>query len=265
MPPAPPLNGMTRAPSVAPSDSHQSMSTDMYRMVDDLVTPSATHKNGYSHVSEESSYGMHSATAAEIFAPMIDSAQPVSRHQGTPAPLPSLPGLPDIWGSPFSPQPRETGSSSPGRPSTAVRLSALQLHDSQQQASAAAALDKQTGYSDIRRNAWRTDTTPSPALPRSSTHYNIGLQLQQSLAQQFHSSSEFSHTSSLYPSTPGLGNQNAGRHPSGAGYNLSRDLSTTYANLSDYDRSALLQSSIWNGSQPAGAGPAPTPPGGQGG
>jgi hypothetical protein len=245
-----------RAPSVAPSDSHQSMTTDMYRMVDDLVTPSSELKFSSMQPSNETSYGMHSFTANEIFAPIDPSGRPVSRHQPSPTPFPSLPG---IYNSPFSPQPGELSTTSPDRPSTAVLLSSLQLGD-RLPPDTAATFEEATSYGTRQFNPWGKEIS-SQSLVTSTPQHNVGQALHQSLAQQYSlSSSSFSHPSSLYPSTPRL---NAARRY--GGNLLSHNDSTIYASASDFDRAAMLQSSIWNGSQPGWGGPAPTPPSCQGG
>jgi Est1 DNA/RNA binding domain len=248
-----------RSPSVAPSDSHQSMSTDMYQMVDELVSPTAGQRNKNPQGSNETSYGMHSLTAAEIFAPMDLNARPASRQKASPTLFPRLPG---IYNSPFSPQPGELPATSPDRPGTAVRLSSLQLSSSQQQMAAATVLDQPTGYSHGQRLSWGNKIPPSNSLPTSTPRQSVSQQLQQSLAQQYNnppSSTVFSHPSSLYSGTP-LGCTNRG-HPYG---DFSHNASTNYGGSSGFDSAALLQSSIWNGSQQGWAGPAQTPPNGQG-
>jgi hypothetical protein len=245
-----------RAPSVAPSDSHQSMTTDMYRMVDDLVAPPSELRRSSMEPSNETSYGMHSLTANEVFVPTDPSRRPVSRHQPSPTPFPSLPG---IYNSPFSPQPGELPATSPDRPGTAILLSSLQLED-RQLTENSAAFEEATSYGTRQFSPWGTEI-PSQPIASVSPQHNVGQALHQSLAQQYSiSSSAFSNPSSLYPSTPRL---NTSRRY--GGFPLSRNNSTTYGDVSDFDQAAMLQSSIWNGSQPGWGGPVPTPPGGQGG
>jgi hypothetical protein len=246
-----------RPSSVAPSDSHQSMSTDMYRMVDELVTPTAGQKNKHPQGSNETSYGMHSLTAAEVFAPLDLSAHPVSRQNTSPTLFPRLPG---IYNSPFSPQPGELPATSPDRPGTATRLSSLQLSSSEHQM-AATTLDQSTGYSHSQRLSWGNNPPPSNSLPTFTPQQSVSQQLHQSLPQQYNppSSTVFSHPSSLYSGTP-MGRVGGGR-PYG---DLSHNASTNYSGASDFDLAAMLQSSIWNGSQQGWAGPVQTPPNGQG-
>lgn len=251
-------DGAPPSPSVAPSDSHQSMSTDMYRMVDELVTPTAGQKNKYPQGSNETSYGMHSLTADEVFAPLNLSARPASRQNASPTLFPRLPG---IYNSPFSPQPGELPATSPDRPKTATRLSSLQSSSSERQLTAASALDQATGFGHSQRLSWGYNpSTPNP-LPTYTTHQSFSQQLQQSLSQQYNppSSTVFSHPSSLYSGTP-MGHFGGGR-PYG---DLSHDASTNYAGASDFDLNTMLRSSIWNGSQQERAGPIQTPPNGQG-
>jgi hypothetical protein len=251
-------NEVPRPPSVTPSDSHQSMSTDMYRMVDELVTPTGGQKNKYPQGSNETSYGMHSLTAAEVFAPLELSGRPASRQNASPTLFPRLPG---IYNSPFSPQPGELPATSPDQPGTATRLSSLQLSSNEQQMAAATALDQSTSYSHGQRLSWGHNPPPSNSLPIYTPQQSVSQQLHQSLSQQYNppSSTVFSHPSSLYLGTP-MGHFGEGR-PYG---DLSHNASTNYAGASDFDLNAMLQSSIWNGSQQGWAGPVQTPPNGQG-
>ena len=251
-------NEVPRPPSVTPSDSHQSMSTDMYRMVDELVTPTGGQKNKYPQGSNETSYGMHSLTAAEVFAPLELSGRPASRQNASPTLFPRLPG---IYNSPFSPQPGELPATTPDRPGTATRLPSLQLSSNEQQMAAATALDQSTGYSHGQRLSWGHNPPPSNSLPIYTPQQSVSQQLHQSLSQQYNppSSTVFSHPSSLYSGTP------MGRFGEGRPYgDLSHNASTNYAGASDFDLNAMLQSSIWNGSQQGWAGPVQTPPNGQG-
>ena len=243
--------------SVAASDSQQSMDTEMHRMVDDLLEPS----NGHYTASNETSYGIHSHTANEIFAPI--NTNPPHLHQQM------LPSLPTIWSSPFTPQPNELQPTSPDRPMTARQLSPLQLSTPQQQFEAAAALDLTTGY-DTSKNSWgRKSSRPQ----ESQMSQPVNSVLQQSLAQQFRpasiSSSTFTDSSSVYAnSTPRrLENQlGDGALGTGQASALSGNNTTLYAGASDFDRNTMLQSSLWNGNSEPGWGTyTQTPPGGQGG
>jgi len=239
--------------SVAASDSHHSMDTDMHRMVDSLLEPS----NGRSDPSNETSYGMHSLTANEVFAPVSNSVMQ-SHFQSTPRIFPSLPGL---WNSPFTPKPNELKPTSPERPTTVQQVSPLQLITGQQQHAAAAALDEMTGYTKSNHTSWGRDRqgsgTPSQAVNQI---------LQDSLAQQFMPLSNFSDSSSIYVNTPHAANRYSGGALTGDSYSsVIGNNTTTYAGASDFDKTTMLQSSIWNGSQQAWQGYVQTPPGGQGG
>ena len=247
--------------SVAASDSHNSMDVYLHRMVDSLVETSS----GRSAVSKETSYGMHSRTANEVFAPMgQNGTQP--HQQSSPKILPSLPG---IWNSPFTPQPNELQPTSPDRPTTACQLSQspLQFGTSQQQLAAAAALDEITGYGSSRHNSWGRKGSRPPSNLASQPVNQI---LQESLSQQFMplsmQSSAFSDSSSLYANTPKAENRySAGQLRSGTFSGSNGNNTTSYAGESDFDKTTMLQSSVWNGSQPGFGAYLETPPGGQGG
>jgi hypothetical protein len=244
--------------SVAASDSHNSMDIYLHHMVDSLVETSS----GRSALGKESSYDMHSRTGNEIFAPLgQNSTQPL--QQSTPKMLPSLPG---IWSSPFTPQPNELQPTSPDRLTTARQQSPLQFATSQQQLAAAAALDEMTGYGKSKYNSWGRSSRPSS----NSASQPVNQILQESLSQQFMplsmQSTSFSESSSLYANTPHAEN----RYSDGASrtglFSGSKGNNTThYAGESDFDRTTMLQSSIWNGSQPGWGAYVQTPPGGQGG
>jgi len=243
--------------SVAASDSHQSMDTDMHRMVDSLLEPPSSRNTS----SNETSYGMHSATAHEVFAP-IGSSGFEPRFNGTPKILPSLPGF---YKSAFTPQPNELQPLSPNRPMTARQSSPLPLATPEQRLQAAIDLDEATGYRPTTSGSWgRKSSRPLS----NNISQPINQILQESLAQQFMTmpSSAFSESSSIYANnTPqvqyraGVGAWRGGLPPT------SGNDSTVYPGASDFDKTTMLQSSIYDGSQPAWNGYAQTPPGGQGG
>ncbi|KAI1005254.1 hypothetical protein K3495_g2963 [Podosphaera aphanis] len=136
--------------SVTASDSYESLEISMSRMVDNLVEPSSNlhvpascetsygiHSSSANEVfatssikvpgyrlqstPSETSYGMHSSTANEIFAsPLVNI--PDYRLQSTPKMFPSLPSL---FSSAFTPQPNELTPISPNQASTARRFSHL--------------------------------------------------------------------------------------------------------------------------------------------
>jgi hypothetical protein len=247
------------AESVAASDSHQSMDTDMHRMVDSLLEPSSSSRNT---ASIETSYGMHSATANEVFAPVGSNGFDAPRLHSTPKMLPGLTGL---YNSAFTPQPNELPS--PNRPTTARQLSPLSLSTNEQRLAAAAALDEMTGHGSGKRSSWGRVSRPL-SNPISQP---VNQLLQESLAQQYMpmSSSAWSESSSIYANTP-----QQPRHPSSvlrasapAFPHANGNDSTHYPGGTDFDKNTTLQSSIWNGSQPASAwgGYVQTPPGAQGG
>jgi hypothetical protein len=243
--------------SIAASDSHQSMDTDMHRMVDNLLEPPSSRNT----TSNETSYGMHSATANEVFAPLTSSGfEP--RFNGTPKMLPSLPGF---YNSAFTPQPNELQPLSPNRPMSARQSSPLSLATPEQRLQAAMALDEVTGYHPTKSGSWgRKASRPLSNLISQP----VNQILQESLAQQFMTmpSSAFSESSSIYANnTPqeqyhaGVGAWRGGLPP------INGNNSTIYPGASDFDKTTMLQSSIYDGSQPAFGGYAQTPPGGQDG
>ncbi|KAH6715322.1 hypothetical protein BKA61DRAFT_351459 [Leptodontidium sp. MPI-SDFR-AT-0119] len=270
------------------SDENHIMDNDMLRMVDDLVDPSS---NGQSN---ETSYGMHSRTANEIFAPIASNGYD-SQYRSTPKMLPSLPGL---YNSAFTPQPHELKPTSPIRPGTGQK-SPLSFDSREKRLEALATLDQMTGYSKSGSACWGRQSSQAS----SSSHKSIAKQLeegvddpavmppknswgrqssrpvsgsltrpvnqllQESLAQQFMPmSSDFSDSSSLYAnSTPGPGRNGAGGSRNGGFGAVNGGNSTMYSGASAFDRDTMLQSSIWNDSQHFSGPYIRTPPGGQGG
>lgn len=279
-------NSVVRDEDGSTYDVHHSMENDMLRMVDDLVEPSS---NGLTRCNDETSYGMGSRTANEIFAPSTSSnGGDWQQVRSSPKMLPSMPGF---QYSAFVPQPNELKPSSPLRST----YSPGPLATREQQLDAAATLDAMTGYS---RNGMTWGRQPS-LVSSSVTHQSIPKQLekdlddplvgttwarhrpglasflsprpvnqmlQESLAQQYMpKSSDFSNSSSLYAnSTP----PHARNGVLGARIGMlatTNGNSTMYAGASDFDRNTMLQSSIWNGSQQHFGRYTQTPPGGQGG
>jgi hypothetical protein len=258
MPPPSQTYEATPAESVAASDS-QSMDTDMHRMVDNLLEPSSSGRNT---ASIETSYGMHSTTANEVFAPINSNGFDAPRLHSTPKMLPSLPGL---YNSAFTPQPNELPS--PNRPTTARQLSPLSLSTNEQRLAAAAALDEMTGYGSGKRSSWGRASRPL-SNPISQP---INQLPQESLAQQYMPmSSSVWDSSSIYVNTTPQPQRRSGhvlRAGAPAFLGANGNDSTHYPGGTDFDKNTMLQSSIWNGSQPTSAwgGHVQTPPGGQGG
>ncbi|RDL35046.1 uncharacterized protein BP5553_06977 [Venustampulla echinocandica] len=237
-----------------------SIDTDMHRMVDNLVESYGSKLDG----SDETSYGMHSLTANEVFAP-VGSSGLRSPHQVTPKMLPSLPG---IWNSAFTPQPNELQPTSPNRPGTRRQLSPFPLSTRQQQVAAAASLDQMTGYSGSSRNSWGEN---SPRPTSNPTSQAVNQLLQESLTQQFRPlsmSSQFSDSSNIFgnttPAHQRIKSGQRGVAPTANGNN-----STLYPGGTDFDTRFMLQSSLLgkyndNQTQPRW-GYRSSPPGGQGG
>ena len=252
--------------SVAASESQQSMDTDMYRMVEDLLEP----PNARISASNETSYGaIGSPTVNELFA------NPTFQHtHQTPRVNPTIPSLYD---SPFTPKPNELQLNSPERLLTARQLSPLQLSTPQAQLEAAATLDQMNGYT--YKESWGRNSSRPQQTQMSAP---VNQLLQQSLAQQFRpsiSSSGFTNASSIYENpTPrhevrlGLGAAGVGavggalRNGPVSTFNRNNISNTTfYPGASDFDKYTMLQSSLVDGSQAAGGNYTQTPPGGQGG
>jgi hypothetical protein len=234
------------AKSVAASDSHVSMDSNMHRMVDSLLEPSPERRPA----SNETSYGMHTHTANEIFASLSSTSYQLPTINSR-AVLPSL--SPGIWGPPLPLQPNELAHNNAMCPSTARNLSPVQLATREQQATAAAALDDKTGHGNAQGRSWAGSN------PRPLT--NPGAQ---SSSQQFMSmpSSEFSSSSSIYAnSSPYGGRVSSGRAAARAPFVVTNGNNTTESGAFDFNTNAMLQSSLWR-SEPAYGY---TPPAGQGG
>jgi len=202
-------------------------------MVDDLI--------GYRSTSiDETSYGMHSATANEVFAPMMSDSFD-NRLQSTPQMLPSIPGL---YTSAFTPRANELQPSSPRRPSTARQLSPLSLSTNDDRLLPAGTFDNVAGFGGNSSSVRRSSRLVSNPISQS-----VAQTLQENLGMQFTSSSRFPESSNL---SIDMTQQRLNR------------LGIT--NNMEYENNVRLQSSIWDGSQQA-AWPeySHTPPGGQGG
>lgn len=246
-----PLASYTVAPaqSTSASDCNQSMDTDMHRMVDDLLESRST-------PMEETSYGMRSGTANEIFAGLGSNGY----HHCSPVMLPSLPGL---YTSAFTPQADELQPTSPHRPTTARELSPLSLSTKEKRSSAADALDQMTGFSNGSSGSWGRRSSG-----RLSNHVSqsVNQSLQESLAQRYMSSAAFTDSSSLYADATQQRFNAFGSTRTAAFGTFNAHNSTVYPGASDFEKAAMLQSSLWNGSQPTSwGGNVQTPPGGQGG
>lgn len=257
--------------SVAASDSYNSMDISMNLMVDSLVDPSGSKQTA----SNETSYGMHSGTANEVFAPIGTNGFRSHQVQSPPKMLPSLPGL---WNSAFTPQPNELQPTSPRHYSTGRQMSHLPLSTQQEQLEAAEHLERVTGYRRSSKERMENmiglqDTWGGKGASNTSSQA-INEILQRKLAEQFNpmsiTSSGFSDSSSLYANnTPLAQQQPKGRGMRGpmgqfAPTNTANN-STFYAGGTDFDTEAMLRSSIWNGSQPRNGNYSQTPPGNQGG
>ena len=259
-------------PAEVGAASDNSFDDDMHHMVNSLVEPSGNRQTA----SNETSYGMHTRTANDVFGYMDSESD---QHQSPPKMLASLPG---VWNSAFTPQPNELKPLSPTGSNTRRPLSPMPLSTVQQRLDAAEHLERITGYR--RSSQERLETmTGFPGVRRSPqdswggkrtsnpTSQAVNDILQQSLAEQFNpisiTSSGFSQSSSLYANSTPLQRQhlNGGGVRSQFATTHAGNNSTFYPGGSDFDTEAMLRSSIWNGSQLQRGNYTQTPPGGQGG
>ena len=247
--------------------SRASIDTYMHDMVDNLVDnsnsnpPTVSQRTNNSHrAGNDTSYGMHTRTANEIFAPMAGNG--VYTHQGTPDMLLSLNG---IWQTAFTPKPNELQPTSPERLS--IGRPPFQYSSRERQVAAADALDSMTSQrptSGHNNSSWGSQ----PLGSSSAAEQPIARMLHDSLTQRYFpaQSSAFTDGSSIYGNpTPGRYGQNfVGVRNSAFAANKSNN-TTSYTGASHFDRSTMLNSSIWDGSQRAQGAYSQTPPGGQGG
>lgn len=257
-----PLNQPARPSSPAKSESYQSMGTEMYNMVDELTSPS-TMFGGYagqtSNISKETSYGMHDSTKFEVFGK--DPQRPTSRHQSN-VPL-------FVESSPFAPRPGELPNMSGERTMTGVRLGSLHINEDGNLLTPSKSFEARTGSSmDQRSNPW---SSPVPGFPASASpgSQNVANNfLQKQLADQYMPFSGSTNDTSVYGGNPTYGSGLGAGGPFGPHSRKNAHSTTSqYDSISAFDRAALLQSSLYDGSQPAAiAKQFPgTPPGGQGG
>jgi hypothetical protein len=240
--------GLAQSKSTGVSDSHQSMDTNMQRMVSSLYEPSSRAPSA----SNETSYGMHTRTANEVFAPINRNGYQPARIS-TQGVIASLPG---ITNSPFAPQPNELGHHSPQYETAYMgrNISPMHLANSSPQGAMAS----------YHSSAWGTSASRQP---NSSASERVAAELQDSLTRQFKpmsiSSSGFSSSSSIYAGTqqcdPSARGGAWGRPPFAA----TTDDTTRYTGTSSFDRNAMLQSSILDNNQSTWADIGQTPPGGQ--
>lgn len=241
--------GITRPTSTVASESHHSMGTDMHRMVDNLLEPSSRAPSA----SNETSYGMHTRTANEVFAPIGGNSYQPARIN-TQGVLASLPG---ITTSPFTPQPNELAHHSPQYENAYMGRNISPMN--------AANPSPRGGVGSHQSPTWGAMASRQP---NSSSSQSVNNALQQSLAQQFTpmsiSSSGFSGSSSIYAGTQPVDPSSRGGPWGRPPFAASTDNNTTrYTGASSFDRNAMLQSSFWdNNSSPWGDN-GQTPPGGQ--
>lgn len=197
--------GYQRPPSVEPSESQQSLSRDMHQMVEDLLTPSKIHPQQLTNNANETSYGIHSATALDLFNNM--QLQP-DHHQQMQSRISGFPGLT----SAFAPRPGELGGMGASIPGAGLRLPALRP-DGPAAAFNTPIVSAQTQshpYQISPNGPWNQNRTPPPHMgSQHRPQYNVAQELQKSLAAEYQASG-FSNTSSLYQNTPAYGHENNG-------------------------------------------------------
>jgi hypothetical protein len=256
------VNGNTLvvpARSIAASDSHASTDNEMNRLVDDLVEPPKNKPSG----SDETSYGMHSFTANEIFPHISSNRNHHTRVQSIPKILPSLPG----YGSKtWAPQPDELNYSPGGRNTGfTATLSPFGVGPSHPRVEGAVHVGQATGYGSMAQRPWEENQPPlSPKSPTNNQHSHE--QIARS-AISLTMDSDFMDNSSVYANTPAFGN----RRVTSAGLRTAAVLangnnSTFYPGASEFDTEMMLRSSIVPiGSQRRKVDDSQTPPSGQGG
>jgi hypothetical protein len=222
-------------------------------MVDDLVTPAAGQPSMDPGSFDTTPYGMQSFAGAGVSALSEAHAGPPSRHEASPSPFRVIPG---IYSSPFSPQPGELGTVTPARPRTAGHVSSMLPPGLPQPTYTP------TPQGGARNgNSMWTHESPSSVSAATPTRLQNFSQAQQHPATTEYTStsmSAFSHPSSLYVGTP-----RQDFAPERGRGDVSHNASTTYGGASELERMAMLQSSMWQGSQLGWPGPNQTPPNGQ--
>lgn len=223
----------------------------MSRMVEDLVNPS----NGCQSTNEETSYGMHSHTANEIFP----TSTPHGSHSRVHSTAKMLPSLPSLYNSAFAPMPNELQPTSPNRPYGARQPSPVAFGTPKQQLAAAEHLDQITGGSS--RSPWGvTGSNPAPSSAASQNasptrHQHIG----RSPLPLSGTAGWNDFSSNIYGNTP-VTNYPGGSFIIGNG---NANNSTFDPTVDSFTINAMLQSSL--ASENRNGGYSQTPAGGQGG
>jgi hypothetical protein len=218
------------------SVSQQSIDTDMYRMVDELVETSS----GRQSTANETSYGMHTGTANDIFLGKSNGFPGLRQSQQRSTQ--TMPAIhPGIWASTFTPLPNELPPISPERSNTARHLSPFENDVAlrEQQFAATTALNAFKGFKE-GKSPWDTSDFIPPPLPFKRASQN---------SEQFDpSSSNLSDNSSVYANHPGsdIRNKTGFR-----GYHGASNVSNAkiYPGATDYEMFTMLNSSLPKGSQ----------------
>jgi hypothetical protein len=143
------------AKSIAASDSHASVDDEMVRFVDNLTDPSNKPSR-----SNETSYGMNSLTANEVFC-TPSGRQHHSRVRSIPKAFPSLPGL---GSKTWTPKPDELNYSSSAT-NFGSSFSPRGVGTPNHQATGQSYVSQGVGYGNAKHHGWDR----SPSIPNSPT------------------------------------------------------------------------------------------------
>lgn len=100
--PGSPQDAPSSLPQMA-TDPEYTMESQLYGIVNDFLAPPESHSQEGSREKDETSYGMHSETAKEVFGSMAAAVSP-GPGSGTKKSFPSLP-----WGYFYTPTPQKSG------------------------------------------------------------------------------------------------------------------------------------------------------------
>lgn len=191
----------------------------------------------------DTSYGMSSTMAQEVFGPVGSNAP----RQYTPKHFPRIPGIDGT----FAPLPNELS------PSTAARQHNRPFSPystPEGRLAAAKELDRITGYT--QRSSWNQQASQMPiGQPSFGSNY---------MEYEVNSATN-SHSNGFGLRTPGLADaQPPAFDPSSFGITPLRNESTIYPGATNFDAEMMLRSSPWANGRPGfGTSYSQTPPGGQ--
>jgi hypothetical protein len=227
----------------------------MSRFVDKLTDPSNKPTS-----SNETSYGMHSNTANEVFR-TPSGTQQHTRVRSIPKAFPSLP-IPGFGSNPWTPKPDELNYSPSGRNTNTAPFSAFGTATSSQQVEGYMHVGQGNGYEGIKQRVWNGSPS-SPHSPNSNQYSH-----EQVTHSTISSTMDWENNTSIYTNTPELGRPRRSGVDSrtAAGLNTANN-STYYPGAIGYETEMemMLNSPIAPiGSQRHKGTPSYTPPAGQG-